>query len=138
MMVIWLAIFGMICWGIAPIFAKIGLNSVNPMAALALRTMVAAGLVSSWIWVTGSFEQVKGIPLNAWFLLGMEAILATLIGDLAYYAAIKKGNVSVVTVIMASSPLVTMLCATLFLGEHLTNYQIVGATFIILGIILMV
>ncbi|MGS0763532.1 EamA family transporter [Syntrophomonas curvata] len=137
-MVYLLAIFGMVCWGVAPIFAKIGLNNANPMAALVLRTLMAAGMVTAWIGVSGSLGQVKQIPFNSWILLGIEAILATLIGDLAYYAAIKRGEVSVVTVIMASSPLVTMICAIIFLGEQITTFRVIGATFIILGIILIV
>lgn len=137
MVVFWLAIFGMICWGIAPIFAKIGLNNVNPMAALAVRTLMAATLVTGWLGLSGEFNQVRGIPVNSWLLIGIEAILATLLGDLAYYAAIKRGEVSVVTVIMASSPLVTMIGAVCFLGEDLSIYRIIGASFIILGIILI-
>lgn len=137
-MVFWLAIFGMICWGIAPIFAKVGLTNVNPLAGLALRTMIAAGLVTSWVGFTGTFAQLKSVSLNSWVLIGIEAVLATLIGDLAYYAAIKKGEVSMVTVIMASSPLVTMLCATIFLGEHITAWRAIGASLIIIGIILII
>ncbi|MGS0746059.1 EamA family transporter [Syntrophomonas erecta subsp. sporosyntropha] len=132
-----LAIFGMICWGIAPIFAKVGLIGVNPLAGLVIRTLIAAGLVSSWVALSGSFSLVKNIPVNSWILLAIEAILATLVGDLAYYAAIKKGEVSFVSVVMASSPLVTMLCATIFLGEQITATRVVGASFIILGIILL-
>jgi transporter family protein len=136
-MVYWLAIIGMICWGIAPIFAKMGLGHANPMAALVLRTLMAAGMVTAWVGVSGSLGQVKQIPLNSWMLLGIEAILAALIGDLAYYAAIKRGEVSVVTVIMASSPLVTMICAILFFGEQITAYRLIGASFVVLGIILI-
>lgn len=132
-----LAFFGMICWGIAPIFAKVGLIGVNPLAGLVIRTLIAAGLVSSWVALSGSFSLVKNIPVNSWILLAVEAILATLVGDLAYYAAIKKGEVSFVSVVMASSPLVTMLCATIFLGEQITATRVVGASFIILGIILL-
>lgn len=137
-MVIWIALFGMLCWGVAPIFLKLGLNNVNPLYALVLRTMIAAGLVSGWMLISGSYNQVKTIPFSACILLTCEAILATLIGDLAYYAAIKKGDISVVTVIMASSPLVTMLGATIFLGEHITAIKVIGASLIILGIILIV
>jgi transporter family protein len=38
---------------------------------------------------------------------------------------------------MASSPLVTMLCAILFFGEQITAYRLIGASFVILGIILI-
>lgn len=136
-MVFWLAVFGMICWGIAPIFAKIGLKNVNPIAGLTLRTILAAGLLSSLVGITGGFGSLKSIPSMSWLLIGIEAVLATLVGDWAYYAAIKHGDVSMVSVIMASSPLVTMLCASVFLGEHITIIRVVGACLIIIGILML-
>ncbi len=138
MLVISIALFGMICWGIAPIFLKMGINNINPLYALVFRTMIAAGLVSGWMLLSGSYNHIKAIPFSAAILLTCEAILATLLGDLAYYAAIKKGDVSMVTVIMASSPLVTMIGATIFLGEHITLLRVVGASLIIIGIVLLV
>lgn len=137
-MVFVFAIFGMICWGIAPIFAKIGLNNVNPLAGLTLRTLFAAGLITSWGTISGSIVQVKNIPFNSWVLIAIEAILATLIGDLAYFAAIKRGDVSMVAIIMSSSPLVTIVCAAIFLGEQITFWRIVGAGLVILGIVLVI
>ena len=137
-MVILLALIGMVCWGIAPIFAKIGLRNVNPLAGLALRTMLAASLIVGWVIIDGTIANVKAIPFNSWIIIGIEAILATLVGDLAYYAAIKKGDVSLVTIIMSSSPLVTILCATLFLGEVITLERIAGAALVVLGIVLII
>lgn len=137
-MVFLLALFGMICWGIAPVFAKIGLRNVDPLAGLVLRTIFAASVVSGWVIVSGSFTKISSIPVNSWWLIGVEALLATLVGDLAYYAAIKKGDVSIVTIIMSSSPLITILCAVLFLGEQITLLRLVGAGLVVLGIILIV
>lgn len=136
-MVIWIAVFGMVCWGIAPIFAKVGLRGVNPAGALILRTMIAAVLVGSWIGMSDSLGEFRGITWKSGLLLGMEAILATVVGDLAYYTAIKYGDVSVVSVIMASAPLVTMLCAALLLGETITVWKLLGACYVIFGIILI-
>ena len=136
-MVFWLSIFGMICWGIAPVFAKIGLNNVNPLPGLIIRTLMASVFVASLLGVNDNFNQIKSLSFNALVLIGIEALLATLVGDLAYYAAIKKGNISVVTTIMASSPLVTMLVSTVFLGEELTATRIFGAALIIFGIMIV-
>lgn len=137
-MVLWLALFGMVCWGIAPIFAKLGLNNVNPVAGLVLRTMLAAGMVSSWMGFSGNMSQLRDISWHSWVLIGVEAILATVIGDLAYYAAIKRGSVSLVAIIMSSSPLVTMICSSIFLGEPISSWRILGACYIIFGIILVI
>lgn len=136
-MVIWLALLGMICWGIAPIFAKMGLQNINPALGLGLRTMIAVVLVSTWMGFSGGMTQFKQITLQQSILIAMEAILATVLGDLAYFAAIKAGNVSLVSMIMSASPLVTMVCAVLFLGEQITVLKCLGAGYIILGILMI-
>lgn len=79
-------------------------------------------------------EQFREMTIKTWVFITIEALLATLIGDLAYYAAIKKGNVSIVATIMASSPLVTMLLSIIFLDEEISLYKIFGAVLIIVGI----
>lgn len=137
-MVFLLALFGMVCWGIAPIFAKIALKNIDPLSGLVLRTIFAASVVSGWVLFSGSFTKVSSIPVQSWFMIAIEALLATLVGDLAYYAAIKKGDVSLVTIIMSSSPLITILFAVFFLGEHITFIRLIGAGLVVAGIILIV
>lgn len=137
-MVFLLAMIGMICWGVTPIFVKIGLKDINPIVGLSIRTMFTAGFITSWMIIDGSIAHIKNVTFNTVALLAIEAILATFIGDLAYFAAIKRGSVSMVTVIMSSSPLVTMICAVLFLGEQITLMRMVGASMIIAGIILII
>ncbi|MEN6351556.1 MAG: EamA family transporter [Syntrophomonas sp.] len=132
------AVFAMICWGIAPIFAKIGLNNVDPLAGLVLRTMIAMGVVTGWVGISGSVEHLRTIPFNSWLLIGIEALLATIVGDLAYYYAIKNEEVSLVSIILSTSPLVTMFCAVIFLGEPVTIWRVIGAVYIVLGMILVI
>lgn len=137
-MVVFLSLFGMLCWGIAPVFAKAALKNIDPIAGLVLRTIFAASVVSGWVFASGSFSKVSSIPASSWWLIGIEALLATLVGDLAYYAALKKGDVSLVTIIMSSSPLITILCSVLFFGEIMTVKRLIGAVLVIAGIILIV
>lgn len=136
-MVFLLALFGMICWGLAPVFAKVGLSQVNPLAGLVIRTYISAGILTTWVLCNGTFAQVKTIPKQSWLLIGIEGILATLIGDLAYYAALKHGEVSFVTLVMSCSPLISIITAVIFLGEQITMYRFLGALFIIVGALLI-
>lgn len=132
-MVFLLALFGMLCWGFAPVFAKLGLTGVNPLAGLALRTYISAALLTGWVICSGTFTQIKAIPPHSWVLIGIEGILATLVGDLAYYAALKYGEVSFVTLVMSCSPLVSIVTAVIFLGEQITVPRIAGALLVIGG-----
>lgn len=134
-MVFLYALLGMLCWGLAPLFGKLGLYRVSPTTALSLRTLIACFVVMGWLIGSRGYTQFTGIPLQFWVFLGIEAILATLLGDLAYFAALKKGNINDVTLVMACSPLVTMLCSYIFMGEVMSNIQLVGAFFISVGLV---
>lgn len=134
-MVFLYAFLGMLCWGVAPLFGKLGLYKVNPVTALSLRTIMACTLVMGWLIGTRGFTQFLKVPPQFWVFIGIEAILATILGDLAYFAALKKGNINDVTLIMSCSPLVTMLFSYLFLGEMMTNIQLIGAFFICVGLV---
>lgn len=137
-MVYILALVGMVCWGISPIFAKLGLKDVNPLVGLSIRTIFTAIVVTVWIILNGSVGEIKAIPGRSILLLLIEAALATVIGDLAYFAALKQGSASIVMLIMACSPLVTILCSVFFLSEKMTIPNIIGAFLIIVGIGLLV
>lgn len=137
-MVYVLAFIGMIFWGISPLFAKVGLRNVNPLVGLCVRTLFTSVAILVWMFINGSIIQLKTVPAKSVFLLIIEATLATIIGDLAYFAALKKGSASIVMLIMACSPLVTILCSAIFLNERMTFLNCIGACLIIAGIILVV
>jgi Predicted membrane protein len=138
LLVFLLAIFGMICWGIAPVFGKLGLLKTDPLAGLALRTYLSTALLTFWMVFSGKLYQIREIPIKSWLYIGIEGILATLVGDFAYYAALKYGDVSFVTLVMASSPLVSMLMSVIILNEQITLTKFIGAIFILAGLLLIV
>lgn len=137
-MVFLFALIGMICWGVSPIFAKLGLKDINPLVGLSVRTLFTTVAIFLWMILNGSIVELKTIPVKSVLLLITEAFLATLIGDLAYFAALKQGSASIVMLIMACSPLVTILCSMVFLKERLSLTNSIGAALIIIGIYLLI
>ena len=137
-MVYFYAIIGMICWGISPLFAKSGLKGIDPIVGLSIRSFFTAAAIMLWMFLSGGITELRGIPGKTLLLLVAEAILATIIGDLAYFAALKFGSPSVVMIIMACSPVVTILCSVFFMHEHLTYKTLLGAGLTIIGLILVI
>lgn len=137
-MVYLLAFIGMVCWGVSPIFAKIGLKDINPLVGLSIRTFFTAAVILVWMFLNGSIKILMNLSTRILMLLIIEAILATLIGDLAYFGALKRGSASIVMLIMACSPVVTILCSVIFLDEKITLTKLVGACLTMIGIILIV
>lgn len=130
-----LALYGAVCWGLAPLFGKAGMRGVNPTEALAARTLLTVCFVWGWLFARGQVGQIMAIPPRRWLFLGIEAFLATFAGDLAYYAAIKFGDIGQAALVLAAAPLVTIWMGKWFLGEQLTTFKLVGAILIIGGII---
>lgn len=137
-MVYFFAIIGMICWGISPIFAKLGLKDLNPIAGLSVRTFFSAAVIFLWMVISGSISGLRSIPPKTLVLLIVEAVLATMIGDWAYFTALKHGSASIVMLIMACSPLVTIICSLFLFHEHLVLTNLIGACLIIVGLILVI
>ena len=132
-----IALFGALCWGIAPIFGKVGLRGINPMDGLAARTMITVMFIAGWILISGGFNRIALIPARCWHFLAVEAFLATFAGDMAYYAAIKKGDIGQTAIILATSPIITLWTGWFFLGEIVSPLQLAGAGLIIIGLILI-
>ena len=136
----WLAIFGALCWGLAPAFGKAGLREVTPISGLAARTLITVFLVWGGFLIIGGFQGVmdlKTISLRGWLALGIEAFLATIAGDLAYFAAIKYGEIGETALVLAASPLVTLWFGWYFYNEGVTLIKIIGGSLILLGVILV-
>lgn len=132
------AFIGMICWGIAPIFAKTGLRGLNPLVGLSVRTFFTAAVLLAWLVIGGYMAQLKAVSQRAIILLVAEAVFAMLIGDLAYFSALKYGSASIVMLIMACSPLVTIICSVLLLHERITMTNLIGGCLAIIGLILII
>jgi transporter family protein len=133
--VVILAFVGMICWGITPLFVKLGLKDIDPHIGLAIRTATTTIILTGWMVADGSFSRLTAVPVSALIFLIIEAFIATFVGDLAYFAAIKNGSVSLVAIILSCSPLVTMLLSMLFLHEAVTAAKVIGSLLIISGIV---
>lgn len=129
-----LALFAMICWGLAPVFGKLGLSKIDPLSGLIIRTYISAALLTGFIFRKGIIAPFREISLKSAIFLGIEGILATLVGDLAYYAAIKYGDVSFVTIVMSCSPIISIVTAILFLNEQITLYRLIGTILIVVGL----
>ncbi|QDR79161.1 EamA family transporter [Sporomusa termitida] len=131
------ALAGVFCLGLAPLFGKTVLNTVNPVTAFVLRTMIAAVIIAAWFLSAKGFNELLTVPPSLWIIITIEAVLAALLGDLAYFYALKDGNINEVSLIMSCAPLVTISLSYFLLNEVITGSQLIGAVFITIGLVLI-
>jgi bacterial/archaeal transporter family protein len=128
------AFVGVVCLGIAPLFGKMALDTVSPTTVFVLRTSIAAILCSTWYIGSRGFHEFTQVPFTVWCIITIEAILAAFLGDLAYFYALDSGNVNKVTLLMACTPLITVMLSFFVFHECLSIQQFLGALFITVGI----
>ncbi len=127
----------MVFWGVAPVFGKLGLGELPPLAALTVRSLVISAILVAAVTVKGQWGFVAGATARDAAFIALEGICAALLGQLAYYYALKIGEVSRVSPVAAAFPLVALAVGVLFLGEKVTAAKVVAALLIVAGVALM-
>lgn len=132
-----LALLAMVCWGVAPVFSKLGLVKADPFLALTVRSFSVSAILFITGLALGKFSGMDFSDKKSYFFIVLEGVLAALLGQLAYYYAQKLGDISRVTPIVAAFPIITVILAVLVLGEKFTWSKLAGTVLIISGIILI-
>ena len=124
-------------WGIVPLMEKVGLGGVPPAAGVMVRSAgVVAGLVvATWLW--SPWAAVRVMPWTSVALLALSGLLASFVGQMAFYQALKSGALSQVTPVAGAYPLVAALLGWWVLREPLTLTRLLGVAFVVLGVVLL-
>lgn len=125
--------------GVDPVFTKIGLaEGTSPLVGVTIRILAAAAGFAAYLgWRaarSGGFESMR---VTRWLLVASVANTTYLV---AYYAALARIDVAVVTPILGLSTLFVVAGAAAFLqGEERVTWRLVGATAIVVaGVVLVV
>ena len=118
------------------IFAKVGVDNVNPDFATFVRTIVILLCLAAILSATGQFQSPGSIPARSYVFLVFSG-LATGASWVRYFRALKLGPASLVAPIDKLSVVLVALFGVLFLGERLTGVNWLGVAFIAAGAILV-
>ena len=133
----WWALLTACIWGIVPLMEKIGLGAAPPVAGVMVRSLgVMAGLaVAACVW--SPWTAVRAMSWTSVVLLALGGLLASFVGQMAFYHALKAGALSQVTPVAGAYPLVAALLGWWVLREPLTPSRVAGVVFVILGVALL-
>ncbi|NQV04490.1 MAG: EamA family transporter, partial [Candidatus Omnitrophica bacterium] len=71
------------------------------------------------------------------FLLVLGGFMASILGQIFFYNALKAGEASKVVPIAGIYPLVAFFLGVIFLGECFTIVKVCGVIFVVLGLFLL-
>ncbi|PTM59968.1 EamA family transporter [Desmospora activa] len=131
------ALLAAFCFGVAPIFEKLGLARTDAAVALFLRAGVTTVLVVIY-WLL--FPQMGGWTMPdgrslVYILLG--GVFGVLFAQYFYFKALAIGDVGRVMPIVGSFPVLAFLLSALILGEAVTVMKVVGILLVVVGVFLL-
>lgn len=132
-----MAILAAFFWGVAPIFGKLRVKGIDPLAALALRSGLVATSMIVVVTIMGKWTSICQASFREVGLISLEGLFAALLGQLAYYYALKYGEVGRVVPVVAAFPLIALIAGVMIFQEKLMWWQILGAALIASGIALI-
>ncbi len=133
----WFAILASLCWGSAPIFEKVGIGKMSPLVAVTVRSVVISIILIISVILTKEITTIPRVELKSLIYIAIGGILAGLLGQVFYFAALKLGESSRVVPVCGTYPLIAAVLGISLLSEALTIPKMVGIILIIAGIILV-
>ena len=130
---LWYALLCIFWWGLWGFLSKIGSAAASPMQMQILFTLgmlpVAFGML---LQVGGKLDRNAG-----GITYGLLSGVATGLGTLGYYSALREQNASVVTPLTGVFPVLTVLLAFIVLRERLNKVQMGGMLLALASIVIL-
>ena len=130
---LWYALLCIFWWGLWGFLSKIGSASANPLQLQILFTLgmlpVAVGMLLQMRW-----KLDRNIGGGTY---GILSGVATGLGTLGYFAALRQQDASVVTPITGLFPLLTVVLAFIVLRERLNKVQVGGIVLALASIVVL-
>lgn len=132
------AILAAVVWGVAPIVEKTGLARIEPMAGVMIRSCgVLLGAVILAAFNSHLIKSALSADTKTVIFLVLGGFIASILGQIFFYNALKHGEASKMVPIAGTYPLVSFLLGLLFFGESFTVAKGLGIGLVILGVFLL-
>ncbi len=130
------AVLSAVFAALTAIFAKIGVDNVNPDFATFVRTIIILICLAAILAVTGQFQAPGSVSTRSYVFLVLSG-LATGASWVCYFRALKLGDASQVAPIDKLSVVLVAVFAFLFLGERPSSQNWLGIALIAAGAVLI-
>lgn len=130
---LWYALIGIFFWGLWGFLSKIGADAASPIQMQILFTLGMLPVAAAMLLQTRAKldRNLGGITY------GLLCGIATGVGILGYYAALRQQSASVVTPVTGLFPVLTVVLAFVLLRERLNKVQMIGMLLALASVVIL-
>jgi transporter family protein len=133
---IFYAFISMFFAGFTSVIAKQGLVGISAELGLTIRTIFVFCFVTLFAMMAVTSSELSLLRKENFIWLGLSGV-TTALSWIFYYKALKLGDIATVALIDKGSVIVAIFLAWLILKEIITLRIILGAYFMLLGLIII-
>jgi bacterial/archaeal transporter family protein len=128
-----------LAWGFAPIVEKLGLQGkADPVIGVFIRSLgVMLGALFFLPVLPRMTAKFSELGARNWLFLLAGGILASIVGQLCFYRALKSGDVSRVVPIGAAYPVIACMLGIVLFKEPLTYSKVAGIALVVAGTLML-
>jgi len=130
------AVLSAVFAALTAIFAKVGVEDINPDLATLIRTVIVLATLALILFATGKFAAPGPISAKSWLFLLLSG-LGTGASWICYFRALKLGPATLVAPIDKLSVVLVALFGVVFLGERPSWNGWLGIALIASGAVLI-
>jgi drug/metabolite transporter (DMT)-like permease len=134
-----IALFTSLAWAGSSTILKYLSSRINAISINAMRLWVGSIVLIAVIFFSGRSTELGQAHLFPILMIALAGILSIAAGDTVYIKSLSYLDVSrAYPISQATFPTLTLIVALLFFNEPFTLFNIVGAAFVILGILMII
>jgi transporter family protein len=122
-----------LCWGLWSFVPKITMKYIDPKSAIIYEVIGGIFLALIVLYFLNFRPNLHPLGIT----LAITTGILGFIGALCFLAAVSKGPVTLIAPLSALYPIVSVVCAVIFLNETLSIKQGIGIIFALISIVLI-
>lgn len=123
------------CWAIAAIIGAAPARTLGSFAFTRIQLVTSTPLLAAMMLWTGAWST---IDLSYWPSILLSTFFGVVLGNLAMISCLRKGGPRRMQLLMALSPVFTVLISNIYLHEALTSFELLGFALTLTGIAIAV
>ncbi len=124
-------------WAFASLYTKQQATKFNPYFGLGLQMVIAGITLVTITGATGMSIPIATIPWKAWAAIGYLVLFGSIITFIAYLYALQNLPTEQASIYAYINPIVAVLCGSLFFGEVVSIFIIIGGLVALLGVFMV-